>query len=94
MSIFNAAMLKPLLPILEKTLTDEKVSEAFDQLADSFPLEDGETRNVIVLSKTKNTVNFSVCGFRAADTLYIIGKPKIQTSLVDGIKMLLTKFLK
>lgn len=94
MSIFNASMLKSLLPIIEGQLTDEKVAEVFDQIANSYPIEDGETRNIIILSQTAGKVNFSVCGLKKDSNVYIISKPKMQTSLVEGIKLLLNKYLK
>ena len=84
-------ILKILGPIVQKKLTDEKVSELFDQLVSNIPLKYGEIKNIVVLSKEKDDkVYFSIWGIKKERSKYLFSECKVQKLLVNSVMDLLS----
>ncbi|HPX58976.1 MAG TPA: hypothetical protein PK495_07535 [Bacteroidales bacterium] len=86
-------LLKMLNPFLEKELTDEKVTNIFSQYINKFPIEKGEIKNVILISKERDDkIYYSVWSLSKNENVYFLKENKQRGKLVDSIKNILKFF--
>ncbi|MBN2776246.1 MAG: hypothetical protein JXR36_01305 [Bacteroidales bacterium] len=83
-------MIRTLEPLIEKNLTDEKLSKIFDDIAKTYPIAENEIRNICTISKEQNgKIYFCIVGL---DNHNKITSVKKQWKFVEGLKYLLSNF--
>ncbi len=82
----NATILTSLLPVIQKNLTEENAVKYFDSFVETFPLDPGESKNIITITKIKDQVFFQVVG---VDSDNKITKLKERMTLVAAVTKLL-----
>jgi len=81
-------MIKPLLPMVKKFLTEENASQLFENILKSHRIEHDEVRNIITLTKEKNNkVYATISGINAQ---HKITRVKEVKPLVEFINQLLS----
>ncbi|MDR3046194.1 MAG: hypothetical protein LBU51_01085 [Bacteroidales bacterium] len=81
-----------IFPILEKKVKEEDIANAINDYLGTFPLEQNETRNMVIGSIEKDgKFHISVCGvfFNKTIERWQITKIKSTTTCVKLIKILL-----
>ncbi|NLB85734.1 MAG: hypothetical protein GX793_01600 [Bacteroidales bacterium] len=81
-------MLKSLMPMVDKVLTDENVSKIFKGLEDEYPVEAGHKLLGTITKEKNDKVYFCIAEM---DVNMKIIKVHKQWKLVEGIKFLIDK---
>lgn len=81
-------MLKSLMPMVDKVLTDENVSKIFKGIEDEYPVEAGHKLLGTITIEKNNKVYFCIAEM---DVSMKIVKVHKQWKLVEGIKFLINK---
>ena len=81
-------MLKSLMPMVDKVLTDENVSKIFKGIEDEYPVEPGHKLLGTITIEKNNKVYFCIAEM---DVSMKIVKVHKQWKLVEGIKFLINK---
>ena len=81
-------MLKSLMPMVDKVLTDENVSKIFKGLEKEYPVEAGHKLLGTITIEKNNKVYFCIAEMDANMKIFKVHK---QWKLVEGIKFLINK---
>ncbi len=90
--MLSDSLLKMIIPIAEKQLTDDKITPVFEKFLSSYPLEDDEHKNAAICTVEKNgKVYLSVIGMGYNHDIknYYVTKVKNRQPLIEAIKTLL-----
>jgi predicted oxidoreductase (fatty acid repression mutant protein) len=86
------SILKQMLPVLEKQLSDEKITEMVNAFVSRFPVSGNEKYNAVIVTVEKNgTAYLSVVGMAYTKTLekFYVTETKEQMPLKTAIKNIL-----
>ena len=68
-------MIRTLEPLIEKNLTDEKLSKVFNDIANNYPISDNEIRNICTISKeSDNKIYFCIVGVDKFNKITVVKK--------------------
>lgn len=81
-------LLKTLLPVVEKNLTEEKVQNLFNTIADHYPIAEGRGKNVIILSRRADTTMASVATVDGAEIVALHEQQPLVETLKKAISQL------
>ncbi|MDL2309035.1 hypothetical protein LJC53_05580 [Bacteroidales bacterium OttesenSCG-928-C03] len=81
-------ILKQLVPLIDKNLTDEKLMGMFSGLTDQYPVETGEVNNSIIITAEKETPYCVIAGMAYDKEIgkFYVNRIKKQMPLKEAIK--------
>ncbi len=79
-------MLKMLMPLVEKNLTDDKVAELMQGILDGYPVAAGGDKNVVVLSLKEGRTYASVATTRGGEIMMFHAQAPLVELVKNAIK--------
>lgn len=92
--MIDNSIIKMLAPMVEKNLSEEKISNVFNKILDQYPLEPTELKNSIIITLEKDGKTYlSVVGlcYNSALEQFYINKVKNHMTANKAIKLILSQ---